>query len=64
MIPEPTRPHLTPQQQSRLAGARQDLTAARYADLGSLTPAAMILLIERLRSRLDDTVRLIEETHN
>ncbi|MFF3159139.1 hypothetical protein [Streptomyces sp. NPDC057910] len=68
MIPQhespSARPRLTAQQHSRLTGARQDLTKARRADLGSLTPAALILLIERLRSRLDDTVHLIEETHD
>jgi hypothetical protein len=61
--PLPARPQLTPQQRSRLAGAREDLATARTTDLLSLTPASTILLIERLRSRLDDMIRLINETH-
>lgn len=43
--------------------ARSDLLAAREADLGAMSAASLILLVERLRNRLDDTVRLIEETH-
>ncbi|MFF2187264.1 hypothetical protein [Streptomyces sp. NPDC058155] len=42
--------------------AREDLNAARAANLMEIHDAALILMVERLRGRLDDMVRLIEET--
>lgn len=58
---DPTRPRLDRQQLTRLALARRDLNEAREADLAALESAAMVLLVERLRGALDDTMRLIDE---
>lgn len=55
--------HLTmsQSQQSRVAFARDALDEARRADLGAMSPSALILLVERLRGRLDDTLTLVDE---
>ncbi|MFJ6566199.1 hypothetical protein ACIQNU_02175 [Streptomyces sp. NPDC091292] len=53
---------LTTHQVARLDYARRDLETARAADLATLEPAALILIIERLRARLDDVLQLIDET--
>ncbi|MFD8577126.1 hypothetical protein ACFV1H_17570 [Streptomyces virginiae] len=37
------------------------LAASRVADLAALTPAAGIVMIESLRSALDDSLRMIGE---
>jgi hypothetical protein len=52
---------LTSLQRARLDFARRDLEAARVEDLAQLPPEDAILLIEKLRSRLDDTLRLVYE---
>ncbi|MFF5842094.1 hypothetical protein ACFY74_11575 [Streptomyces massasporeus] len=55
---------LTDVQRSRIDFARRDLDYARSEDLAQLPTAGLILLIERLRNRLDDTLSLIDEvTH-
>ncbi len=59
--PLPARP-FTATQRTRMAIARSDLAAAREADLGAMSAANLILLVERLRNRLDDTLRLLDET--
>ncbi|MEI5100275.1 hypothetical protein RB200_19325 [Streptomyces sp. PmtG] len=41
--------------------ARRDLESARAADLAILEPAGLILLVERLRTRLDDALQIIDE---
>lgn len=57
------RPHfsLDESQRTRLEFARRDLDEIRGADLAALDEAALILLVERLRARLDDTLRIIDE---
>lgn len=52
---------LTDLQRSRVDFARRDLDYARSEDLAQLPTAGLILLIERLRTRLDDTLQLIDE---
>lgn len=60
--PDPTQGRaLTNEQAARLAFAQRDLDAARAADLGQLNAADLILIVERLRSRLDDTIHLVDE---
>jgi hypothetical protein len=61
--PLPARP-LTAAQRTRVAIARSDLLSAREADLGAMSAASLILLVERLRNRLDDTLRLLDETQH
>lgn len=60
--PDPTqgRP-LTNEQVARLEFALRDLETARAADLGELPPSKLILTVERLRSRLDDVIQLVDE---
>jgi hypothetical protein len=52
---------LTDQQQARVDYARRDLEHARAADLARLPADGLILLVERLRHRLDDTLQLIDD---
>lgn len=52
---------LTDLQRSRIDFARRDLDYARSEDLAQLPTAGLILMIERLRNRLDDTLSLIDE---
>ncbi|MEV7112314.1 hypothetical protein [Streptomyces anulatus] len=59
MPPDP--PLLTPAQRSRLDFARRDLDEARSSDLAALGEPGLILMVERLRGRLDDTLGLISE---
>jgi hypothetical protein len=56
----PTGP-LTDLQRARIDYARADLESARAADLAQLSPAALIFLVERLRTRLDDVLQLVDE---
>ncbi|MFF9205162.1 hypothetical protein ACF1AE_25740 [Streptomyces sp. NPDC014986] len=53
--------HLTDSQRARRDYARRDLTNARAEDLAQLESAGLIIIIERLRIRLDDALRLIDE---
>ncbi|MFF9282547.1 hypothetical protein [Streptomyces griseosporeus] len=46
---------------TRFDHARRDLEMARAEDLAQLPPAGLILLVERLRMRLDDMLALLEE---
>lgn len=46
---------------SRLALARRDLDDARSADLAAMDAGELALLVERLRSSLHDTLRIIKE---
>ena len=48
-------------QATRIEYARQELEAARAADLVGLDSAGLVLLVERLRTRLDDMLQLIDE---
>ncbi|MFJ8855221.1 hypothetical protein [Streptomyces sp. NPDC102437] len=59
MPPDPIT--LTPAQNSRRDFAYRDLDEARTADLAALGEPGLILLVERLRGRLDDTLTLITE---
>ncbi|PNG20315.1 hypothetical protein [Streptomyces cahuitamycinicus] len=52
---------LTDVQRSRIDFARRDLDYARSEDLAQLPTAGHILMIERLRTRLDDILQLIDE---
>lgn len=52
---------LTDAQRSRIEFARRDLTDARAADLALLPVPTLILQVERLRSRLDDMLRLLDD---
>lgn len=52
---------LTDAQRSRIGYAHHDLEYARSQDLATLEPAALILLVEMLRRRLDDTLQVLEE---
>lgn len=55
------RPPLTDAQRSRVEFARLDLARARTTNLAELPAPHLILLVERLRSRLDDALTLIED---
>ncbi|MFI2632651.1 hypothetical protein ACH5A2_19965 [Streptomyces collinus] len=52
---------LTDLQRSRIDFARRDLDYARSEDLAQLPTAGHILMIERLRNRLDDMLALLDE---
>ena len=52
---------LTDEQRSRLDFAHRDLDEARTADLGEMSGASLILLVERLRGRLDDVLQVVDE---
>jgi len=52
---------LTNLQRDRLDFARRDLDDARTVNLTQMSPAALILLVEKLRRRLDDTLRVVDE---
>jgi hypothetical protein len=59
--PAPQGLVLTDLQRSRIDFARRDLESARAEDLGQLPQAGLILLVERMRGRLDDMLKLIDE---
>ncbi|MET8475454.1 hypothetical protein ABZY90_19440 [Streptomyces sp. NPDC006422] len=61
MIPDKEPSALTTAQRCRLHFAELDLDDARCADLACLPAADLILLVERLRGRLDDVLRLVDE---
>lgn len=52
---------LTPTQATRRDFARNDLESVRTGDLAQMQPAGLILIIERLRGRLDDMLHLVDE---
>lgn len=52
---------LTDTQRTRVEFAHTDLERARTADLVQLPRAELILLVERLRGRLGDTLQVIDE---
>ncbi|MEU5624303.1 hypothetical protein [Streptomyces tendae] len=58
--PTPTRA-LTDLQRARVDFARRDLDSARAEDLAQLGADGLILMVERLRGRLSDTLALIDE---
>ncbi|MFJ8344997.1 hypothetical protein ACIQ9J_01210 [Streptomyces sp. NPDC094153] len=60
----PTGRLLTDPRATRIDFARRDLETARTIDLAQLEPAALILLIERLKTRLDDMLRLADEINH
>jgi hypothetical protein len=59
----PTPGPLTDQQQTRVDYALFDLEQARAEDLTRLSPDGLILLVERLRTRLDDVLAILKETN-
>jgi len=64
MTDEPSPPpsgHLTATQAARVDFARRDLEYARAEDLAQLPPDGLILLVEKLRGRLDDILTLVDE---
>lgn len=64
MTNEPSRAAwgpLTATQLARVDYARRDLDYARSEDLAQLEAAGLILLVERMRSRLDDILDLVDE---
>ncbi|WP_217553087.1 hypothetical protein [Streptomyces sp. GbtcB6] len=52
---------LTPLQRVRVHFARADLQRSRVTDLAELDEAHLILLVERLRGRLDDVLAVLDE---
>lgn len=52
---------LTDVQRARVDFARRDLDSARAEDLAQLGADGLILMVERLRGRLGDTLDLIAE---
>lgn len=54
---------LAPTQLARLDFARRDLEISTTTNLAQMEPAALILIIERLRNRLDDVLHIIDETY-
>ncbi|WP_393075385.1 hypothetical protein [Streptomyces sp. LN704] len=52
---------LTDVQRAQIDYARRDLEAFRAEDLTQLQAAALILMVERLRTRLHDILALINE---
>jgi len=52
---------LTDNQRARIGYARLDLDSARAEDLAQLDAAGLILLVERLRSRLGEVLDLMDE---
>lgn len=64
MTDEPSHPPagpLTDTQLARIDFARRDLEYARAEDLAQLDDAGLILVIEKLRGRLDDILTLVDE---
>jgi len=52
---------LTNLQRDRIDFARRDHESTRAEDLAQLDEAGLILVIERLRRRLDDTLQILHE---
>lgn len=52
---------LTDSQATRVDLARRDLEAVHATDLATLSPAGLILTVERLRTRLHDVLDLVDE---
>jgi hypothetical protein len=52
---------LTNLQRDRIDFARRDFESARAEDLAKLPRAHLILLVERMRGRLGDTLDLVDE---
>lgn len=52
---------LTNLQRDRVDFARRDFESARAEDLARLPRAHLILLVERMRGRLGDTLDLVDE---
>jgi hypothetical protein len=59
--PTPGPLTLTDIQQARVDFARRDAESTHAEDLAQLDAAALILVIEKLRRRLDDTLQLVDE---
>ncbi|MGW2209893.1 hypothetical protein [Streptomyces sp. NPDC001781] len=60
-LPQPPLTPLTDLQHARVDYARRDLDYTRTEDLSQIEPAGLILIIETLRRRLDDTLALVSE---
>lgn len=57
----PPRLALTGLQRDRIEYARRDLEDARGTNLTQMPPANLVLLVEKLRRRLDDTLKVVDE---
>lgn len=57
----PPRLALTGLQRDRIGFARQDLEDARAVNLTQMPAAGLVLLVEKLRRRLDDTLKVVDE---
>ncbi|WP_225838646.1 hypothetical protein [Streptomyces sp. NK08204] len=57
----PPQGSLSDLQHARIDFARRDLEYARAEDLSHLDAVGLILIIERLRTRLDDMLQLVDE---
>ncbi|MGP3684170.1 hypothetical protein ACTVZO_05550 [Streptomyces sp. IBSNAI002] len=60
-LPDSRRPRLSSSQHLRHDADKRALAQSRVADLATLGPGASILMIESLRSALDDALQLIGE---
>jgi hypothetical protein len=58
---QPLEGHLTDLQRARIDYAQRDLDYARAEDLAQLDAAGLILVVEKLRRRLDDMLGLVDE---
>lgn len=60
-LPDSLRARLSPMQQTRYDADARALAQSRIADLAALGSASSIVMIESLRSSLDDALRMIGE---
>ncbi|THA82707.1 hypothetical protein [Streptomyces sp. A0592] len=60
-MPDSCRLRLNPTQQTRYDADARALAQSRIADLATLGAASSIVMIESLRSSLDDALQLIGE---
>ncbi|MFE2969943.1 hypothetical protein ACFXKC_41005 [Streptomyces sp. NPDC059340] len=59
--PSPSGVPLTDLQKAKVDYARRDLETFRAEDLAQLEPASLIIIIERLRTRLYEILELVDE---
>lgn len=59
--PEGATATLTATQRTIVDFAAHDLDSVRAADLGAIDAAALILLVERLRGRLDSVLNVVDD---
>jgi hypothetical protein len=59
--PPPPAARLTDLQTARIDYARRELETLRAEDLAQLEPASLVLIVERLRIRLYETLEVVDE---